>query len=31
MSDDAAMKAVVGEEALSAEGKLYLEFLENFG
>ena len=24
------MKAVVGEEALSAEDKLYLEFLEKF-
>lgn len=26
----AAMKAVVGEEALSDEDKLYLEFLEKF-
>jgi len=25
-----AMKAVVGEEALSSEDKLYLEFLEKF-
>jgi len=28
--DVMAMKAVVGEEALSAEDKLYLEFLEKF-
>mmetsp|Transcript_32512 Transcript_32512/g.52671 ORF Transcript_32512/g.52671 Transcript_32512/m.52671 type:complete len:495 (-) Transcript_32512:181-1665(-) len=28
--DVSAMKAVVGEEALSAEDKLYLEFLEKF-
>merc|ERR550525_1420435 len=28
--DVLAMKAVVGEEALSAEDKLYLEFLEKF-
>ncbi len=28
--DTLAMKAVVGEEALSAEDKLYLEFLEKF-
>lgn len=28
--DAAAMKAVVGEEALSAEDKLALEFLERF-
>eukprot|EP00164_Ancoracysta_twista_P002658 GFYU01003535.1.p1 GENE.GFYU01003535.1~~GFYU01003535.1.p1 ORF type:complete len:496 (+),score=160.70 GFYU01003535.1:59-1546(+) len=28
--DVAAMKAVVGEEALSSEDKLYLEFLEKF-
>ncbi len=28
--DVAAMKAVVGEEALSAEDLLYLEFLEKF-
>lgn len=28
--DTLAMKAVVGEEALSAEDKLYLEFLERF-
>lgn len=28
--DVAAMKAVVGEEALSSEDLLYLEFLEKF-
>ena len=28
--DTAAMKAVVGEEALSAEDLLYLEFLKKF-
>lgn len=28
--DVAAMKAVVGEEALSAEDLLYLEFLDKF-
>ena len=28
--DTAAMKAVVGEEAMSAEDKLYLEFLDKF-
>lgn len=28
--DTAAMKAVVGEEALSAEDLLYLEFLDKF-
>ena len=28
--DTLAMKAVVGEEALSADDLLYLEFLENF-
>lgn len=28
--DTAAMKAVVGEEALTAEDKLYLEFLDKF-
>lgn len=25
-----AMKAVIGEEALTADDRLYLEFLENF-
>ena len=28
--DTAAMKAVVGEEALSADDMLYLEFLKKF-
>lgn len=28
--DTLAMKAVVGEEALSSDDMLYLEFLENF-
>jgi len=28
--DTMAMKAVVGEEALSSDDLLYLEFLENF-
>ena len=28
--DTAAMKAVVGEEAMTAEDKLYLEFLDKF-
>jgi len=28
--DTMAMKAVVGEEALSEDDKLYLEFLEKF-